>query len=122
MDENSGQGTARKTQTSQAYVCEQASLLLFFLFQGLQISEKVVDIGLCELIEQFAMRSEWILQLHLDAIARERTIPTGRVAQRNHEIVSVLQRAFDPFTRRQCHQGRSVRSVRVQHARLEIDG
>src|SRR5207237_10831972 len=111
MDENSGQGTARKPQASHAYVCEQASLLLFLLFQSLQISEKVVDIGLCELIEQFAMRGERILQLYLDAIARKRTIPTGRVAQRNHEIVSVLQRAFDPFARRQCDQTRTVRPV-----------
>src|SRR5215467_9771293 len=96
-----------------------------WLFQSLKIRKEIVNVRLSELVEQFAMRREGILQLDFDAIAREGPIPTGGVAQSNHKIISMLQRTLDLFAGGKRHHGHAavgVADAGIEHARLEIDG
>src|SRR5260370_30283938 len=71
------------------------------------------------------MGGQRILEFDLHAVARERTIPTGGVAQADDKIVSVHQPSFDLFARRQRYGGSCVRAVfavaGIKHARFELN-
>src|SRR5467141_4623536 len=96
--------------------------LFYSLFQTFEISEEVVNIRLRELVEQFAMDCQRILQFNFHPFAQERPIPTGVVAQRNHKIIGVRQRTLDLLAGGQCHYCDGVLATGIKHARFEING
>src|SRR5712691_13499722 len=96
--------------------------LFYSLFQTFEISEEVVNIRLRELVEQFAMDRQRILQFNFHPIAQERPIPTGVVAQRNHKIIRVRQRTLDLLAGGQRHYRDGVLATGIKHARFEING
>src|SRR5467141_3331119 len=96
--------------------------LFYSLFQTFEISEEVVNIRLRELVEQFAMDCQRILQFNFHPFAQERPIPTGVVAQRNHKIIGVRQRTLDLLAGGQRHYRDGVLATGIKHAGFEIDG
>src|SRR5947209_11796574 len=71
------------------------------------------------------MGAERVLNFDFHAVAREGTIPTGDVAQADHEIVRTHERTFDLLARRKCYHGRGMgrclTAAGIKHVGLELD-
>src|SRR6266849_629973 len=96
--------------------------LFYSLLKTFEIGKEVVNIRRRYFVEQFAMSHQGVLQFDLHLTERERSIPTGGVAQGNHKIVGMHHWTLDLLARGKSHDSDGELASGIKHSRLKFDG